>query len=196
MNDRGRIYDIVNNYTYYILIGLLSLLAAFLLPMLGSSIEGGFNLPNNAAGWAVFIITKTIAAVINVLLLVCFVNQGKLNVRNDPKYIEALDILGKVKEQKKRLPRSPEKYYGAVYGKKGTTIFVSSALSTFSLTQAILTFDWVSLLTYGFVVLVGVIFGVMQMKKTELYWTEEFLAYAKSLQEDKNNDRVQRETIS
>lgn len=189
MNSRDKIYELVNNYTYYILIVVLSLIAAFFLPMLGSTIDGGFNLPSNAAGWAVFIVTKTIAAIVNVLLLVCFVNQGKLNVRNDPKYLEAVQILGKTKKQHEKRPRSPEKFYGTIYGKKGTTIFISSILSTFSLTQAILTFDWVSLLTYGFVVLIGVIFGVLQMKKTELYWTDEYLAYAKEIeQEEKQNE--------
>lgn len=187
----NRLYEAVNNYIYYILIVVLSLLAAFFLPMLGSQIEGGFQWPDTGAAWCVWIITKCTSAVINVLLLTCFVRQAKLNIKNDPNYLKAVQILNEVKIKAEKQPRSPSKYMGAMYTKKGTMIFISSVLGTFALTQAILTFDWVALLTYGFVVIMGVVFGVMQMKRTEIYWTEEFLLYAMKVAQEAKDDNLQ-----
>lgn len=113
--------------------------------------------------------------------------QAKVNVKNDPKYIEAKTILGKMK-RKNYTPRTPEKWVRAQYGKKGTMIFITTALATVALTQAILTFDWVSMLTYLFTIIMGLIFGVLQMKSAEVYWTEEFWDYAKMIERE-NNER-------
>jgi hypothetical protein len=34
------------------------------------------------------------------------------------------------------------------------------------------------MLTYFFTILLGVIFGILQMNQTEIYWTEEYYKYA------------------
>ena len=88
------------------------------------------------------------------------------------------------------------------YGKKGTTIFISSALSVIALGQAILSYDWISMLSYVFTLAMGLIFGIMQMKKAEAYWTGEYYEYALEKQKNEeikeSNEDVdeRRETIS
>ena len=80
---------------------------------------------------------------------------------------------------------------GKEYGTKALLIFITSAAATVALGQAILTFDWVSLIAYIFTILMGLIFGVLQMKKAEWYWTEEYLRYAeyvKLLREKKEEE--------
>lgn len=76
-------------------------------------------------------------------------------------------------------PRSPGKWKAEQYSKKGITIFISSLLSVFALAQAALSFDYVNMLTYLFTILTGLIFGILQMKTAEEYWTTEFLDYAR-----------------
>lgn len=196
MNLKEKAYSIWNQYTYYILVGTVSLIAAFFLPMLGSSIDGGFQFPEDVSGWIVFATTKLASAFINVLLLVLFVNQGKLNVRNDQKYLEAKKILDEVEKKKREKdPRSPATYHRHLYEKKGIVTFITSALGTFALTQAILTFDWVTFLTFGIVVLFGVVMGIINMKKVEIYWTEEFYLYAIKEKEKQDNDRIRKCTV-
>ena len=56
-------------YQNYIIIGLLSLISVFFLPMLGSEIGLGFNVPDTTAGWVVWTLTKVCIVVINKLLL-------------------------------------------------------------------------------------------------------------------------------
>ena len=196
MSIKERAYSIWNQYTYYIIVGVVSLVASFFLPMLGSSMDGGFQFPTDTSGWIVFLTTKLASAFMNVLLLVLFVNQGKLNVRNDQKYLEARKILEETeKRRRERAPRSPATYHRRLYEKKGIMTFITSALGTFALTQAVLTFDWVTFLTFIIVVLMGVVMGIITMKKVEIYWTEEYYLYALAEKEKQDNDSVRRQTV-
>lgn len=177
-------------YLYYGLVFLLSLCMLIFLPMLGSTGDLGYNLPQTKIGWIVFVVTKTVVAIINLLIFHCFICQAKLNIKDDPKFLEANEILGKLRREV--LPRSPRKFFTKEYGVKGTTTFLFSALSVIALTNAILCFDWIAFLTYILTLLMGIIFGVLEMKKVELFWTEEYLAYAhyrlKLSTEEKDND--------
>lgn len=171
-------------FQYYIIIGVISVVALLFLPMLGSEVGLGFKVPNTIAGWIVYISTKLLVAILNILIFHCFVMQGKTNILQHPQYLQALDILQEVDEENYE-PRSPKEWHTTVYSKKGVAVFITSILSAFGLTQAILTFDWLSMLTYLFTVLLGVIFGIFQMNSEESYWTDEFYRYAKKIERDR-----------
>lgn len=182
--------DKIKQWMYYFIIGIVSLVALVFLPMIGSEVGLAWSIPNTTVGWIVWVAIKLIVASINVLIFHSFMQQAKLNVKNDDHYKEANLILGRVKI-KNYVPRSPAKWNAQQYGKKGTTIFITTTLATVALTQAILTFDWVSMLTYLFAIIMALILGVLQMKKAEEYWTEEFWKYAKLIEEnDKENNNV------
>lgn len=168
---------------YYILIGIISFISVAFLPMVGSTVGLGWKLPDTPTGWVVWVVSRLIIATINVLIFYSFMEQAKLNVAKDPHYIEATEILLKAKKAD-HTPRSPQKWQALQYGKRGTKIFISSALSVVALGQAILSFDWVSMLAYIFTIAMGVVFGVLQMKKAEAYWTDEFYRYALMIKEE------------
>ena len=170
---------------YYIIIGIISFLSVAFLPMVGSTIGLGWKLPDTTAGWVVWAVSRLIVATINVLIFHSFMEQAKLNVKDDAHYIEAREILYKNKK-KEHEPQSPQKWQALQYGKKGTTIFISSAMSVVALGQAILTFDWVAMLAYIFTIALGLISGIMQMKKAEAYWTGEFYENALKKQQEQN----------
>lgn len=166
-------------YQYYVIIGIVSVIALFFLPMLGSTAGLAWVLPTTVAGWVVYITSKLLVGIINILIFHCFNLQAKINIAENERYLEALQILRQYNIESATLPRSPEQYNGTIYGKKGVTIFLTSVISAVGLTQAVLTFDIVSMLTYFFTILMGVIFGILQMNQTEIYWTVEFYDYAK-----------------
>lgn len=170
---------------YYIIIGIISFLSVAFLPMVGSTMGLDWKLPDTTAGWVVWAVSRLIIATINVLIFHSFMEQAKLNVKDDAHYIEAREILYKNKK-KEHEPQSPQKWQALQYGKKGTTIFISSAMSVVALGQAILTFDWVAMLAYIFTIALGLIFGIMQMKKAEAYWTGEFYEYALKKQQEQD----------
>ena len=168
---------------YYILIGIISFISVAFLPMVGSTVGLGWKLPDTPTGWVVWAISRLIIATINVLIFYSFMEQAKLNVAKDPHYIEATEILLKAKKAD-HTPRSPQKWQALQYGKRGTKIFISSAMSVVALGQAILSFDWVSMLAFLFTIAMGVVFGILQMKKAEAYWTDEFYRYALMIKEE------------
>lgn len=173
--------DKVRQWLYYVLIGTISFIALVFFPMLGSTIGLAWMLPTTIPGWCVWVGTKVLVSIVNVLVFHCFILQGKLNIKDDPKFKEANEILQRVKV-KKYIPRSPSKFLAQQYSGKGVSLFLMTAMSLIAFSQAILTFDWVAMLTYLMTVVMGIIFGIIEMKSVEVYWTEEYYDYAKRIE--------------
>lgn len=178
----GNIAKKIQDYLYYIMIAIVSLCAMFVIPCFGSSVGMEWNFPNTFSGWVVFIISKITVALVNILIFHGFVKQARINIRDNPAYLEALKILNEVGRHT-YIPRSVAEINKKEYSSKMTTIFITSLLSAFSFSQAILTFDITSLISYTITVVFGVIFGLLEMKKYEDYYTHEFVDYAKYVQE-------------
>lgn len=176
-----RFTDRLKMYLYYIIIGIISFVSLVFLPMIGTQTGLAWNIPNTTIGWIIWIVLKLVIATINILIFHSFMQQAKINVKDNPKYQEALEILGRIKN-KNYIPRGPEKWTRQQYISKGTSLFISSALTTIAFTQAILTFDWLAMLVYLFTIIMGIIFGIIQMKMAEEYWTNEFWKYAKMIE--------------
>lgn len=179
---------------YYIIIAIISFITVAFLPMVGSTVGLQWNLPDTTVGWIVWAVTRLVISIINVLLFYSFMEQAKLNVKDNERYQQANEILLKSKK-KEHEPKSPSKWQAEQYGKKATKIFLGSAMSVVAFGQAILSYDWVSMLSYIFTLAMGLIFGVMQMKKAETYWTTEYYAYAIKKQESELLEEKQEECL-
>lgn len=175
--DRDSVKQSLKQGMYYIIIAVISFISVVFLPMLGSTLGLGWKLPDTTAGWVVWGASRAIVATINVLLFHSFMEQAKLNIKDDEHYKEAQDILVKVKK-KEHKPKSPAQWNAAQYGKKGVSIFLASAMSVVAIGQAVLSYEWATALAYLFTLGMGIIFGIMQMKKAETYWTTEYYEYA------------------
>lgn len=102
--------DKFNQYLYYIIIAIVSIISLTFLPAVGSTAGLEWTIPTTTVGWIVWIVVRLCVATINVLIFHSFMSQAKINVRNNENYIKAVDILMH-SEEKERLPRSPGKYY-------------------------------------------------------------------------------------
>ena len=176
-----------SQYMYYGIIAVLSVIMLVFFPMLGSEVGLEWKVPNTKAGWAVWVIAKLSSAGLNVLILHCFVMQGHQNVKENPRYVEARGILlmsqGKLIDD----PRSPERYMREIYTKKGLSIFLATILGLIGLGQATLTFDPIQIIIQLVSLVVALIFGFLQMKGTEDYYTQEYLDFAKKIEEERKN---------
>lgn len=181
---RRQAVDKLRANLYYFIIGMVSMLVLVFVPMIGTQAGIDFNIPDTTAGWLIYIITKSCVAMLNIVIFHSFMRQGKLNVRNDPKFLEAQKIMGEYHDVH-YIPRSPSHWQAKEYGTKATSIFFSTALSLVGLSNAFLTYDYLSLLTYGMVIVMGIVFGIMQMQTAEEYWTIEFYDYALSIKHKK-----------
>ena len=179
---QGNVEKRVQDYLYYFMIAIISLCAMFVIPCFGSTVGMEWNFPNSVVGWIVFITSKLTVAIVNILIFHGFIKQSRINIRDNPNYVEAMKILNDV-GRKTYTPRSLAEINKKEYGHKMITIFISSMFSAFSFSQAILTFDITSLISYSITVLFGIIFGLLEMKKYEDYYTHEFVDYAKYIQE-------------
>ena len=186
----------LKKYLYYGLVGVISFIILVFLPMLGSETDIGFKFPNTTSGWFIYVCSKLLVSVMNVLIFYCFMEQAKVNVKDDPHFKEANEILQKIFD-KKYPPRSPKVWNTQQYSTKAVSIFLTTLMSAFVFTNAILTYDWVTFLTYIFTLIFGLVFGVLQMKSAEKYWTNEYWQYAimRKAEIDKNKDKIKRSDI-
>lgn len=178
------------NYLYYILIGVLSFISLVFLPMLGSELGMSFNFPTTTAGWFVYITSQLIAAVINVLIFHSFICQAKINIKDDANYKIAVELL-RTNKEKTYIPRSLAQLNRKEYGVKGITIFLGSILATVAIGEAILTYNYVKLISYLLVIIMGVIFGILEMKKYQEYYTTEYLDYAEMIERQRHEEAVE-----
>lgn len=170
-------------YQYYAIIAVISLIALVFLPMVGSSVGLAWNLPNTIVGWVVYVMSKLLVATINILIFHCFVQQGKLNIRDNPLYLEANEIMLVISSDESLEPKSPQELIARLYRGKGITIFFTTLLAAVGLTQAVLTFDWITMGTYFVTIVLGIIFGIFTMNDVEIIWTEEYWKYAQRVKQ-------------
>lgn len=176
--------NLINQYRNYFIIGILAAIAVFFLPMLGTSVGLAFIVPNTVAGWIVYISTKLCIVVINLLIYDQFMKRAKINVRDDPKFVEAERILN---EELDGIDDAlPADYYiRRMYRSKMTSTAIFTLLGVFGFTNAILTFDWVSMLSYTFTIIMALTFGWISMGEAEVIWIEQHYKYAKRVEHER-----------
>lgn len=180
----------ITPYLNYVLIAVISMIALFLMPFLGSAVGLAFVLPTTTAGWVVFATTKGITAVLNVMIFHCFVVQGKTNSKQHPNFIKANELLNLTKNRKVKY-LSPKQFLRHEYSIKASTVFITTLFSAFALTQAVLTFDWVQFFTYLITIIMGLVFGVIEMMKVQDFWQDDYLRYAEQVVEQEKAEAAQ-----
>lgn len=181
-NDEFLLKEKFNQYFWMIIIFIASIVALAFLPIIGGPIDKiGFFFPETLAGWVIWGMTKGTVAALNLVIFICFTNQGKRNIKENKNYLKALEIIKGLKEIKEKTARSPQKFSTTIYGKKIFFIILFTAGSTFAFEQAILGYNWQNALIYGFTIIMGIVMGLINMKTVETYWTEEFLTYAEQV---------------
>lgn len=163
---------------WYILIAVLSLITLIVFPMLTSGLPLALCFPTTPIGWIIYIFTKLAVATINICIFHSFMEQGKLNVSEFWKKKLADEILHRVKQKKATLPLSPEQWMAREYKTKGITIAITSILSCIVLSQVILYFDIIVFLSYLLTLIIGFTGGVIQLFKSENYWSLDYYDYA------------------
>ena len=184
-----------NKYFWYGIVFILSLITLFAIPMLGSEAGLAWNIPTTTVGWIVWSISNICASVLNVMMFHSFTKQGKVNILEDPRYLEAEKLIQDNKIEPEKEPLSPEVLIGRTYRSKGISIFIFTLLGTVGLGQAILSFDGVKFLSQVIVLGIGLVAGVMQMKHVEDIWTVDYLTYAKWKVKEKKEAELEAQTV-
>lgn len=184
--QRGK--KLIKDNLWYGLIGVLSIAVLVLFPMIGSGLPLSLTLPNTPIGWVVYIFSKLSVAAINMCIFHSFMEQGKLNVSTFWKKLMADEILHRVKQKKDQVPLSPEEWLKKEYTTKGVSLSITSALSCIVLSQVILSFDITIFISYLLTLILGLTFGVMQLFKSETFWSLDYYDYAIYIMNTYNKD--------
>lgn len=163
-------------YQNYIIIAILSLVSVVILPMFGSQVGVGFVLPDTAAGWVVYCVTKAAIVAINVLIFDQFMRQAKVNVRDNELYVKAEELLLNSPEDEELQPTN--ELISKMYRSKILSTIIFSILGVFGFTQAILTFDYVQMLSYTITIVIALVFGWVSMNQAEEIWTVHHYKWA------------------
>ena len=174
----------------YFLFGIVSLISVVVVPLLGTDFGTTIVIPNTWSGLAIWLCTRFTVVIVNLLIFDAFIKQAKINVKDDERYKSAVLKLNTIKEEAGIVPRSPEKFNKQQWRKKGTSLAISSILSSFLLTECIVNFDLTNFLTYLFTIGGAVAFGYLTMMNNEDYWTTEFPIYVDILSEKVLNSSV------
>ena len=192
----------------FFVIGLISFVAIAAIPFLSTAFEHGDDqqviqqaFPDSAIGWIVWAIFRSLVVVINISILVAFVNQGRINVSKSEIFIESMKkwievqvYKGKQKKKRKRVYLTPKQHYASVFTKKGVSLAITSFASCFTITFMILHWDLATFIMITITVLFAVVFGFLQMQKEEFYWLNDFKIIA-DVEYNKMLEEKQKEVI-
>ena len=182
---RKEIRKTLNDSAYFIIIGLISLLAVFIPPLFMGCLSSdiGLAFPKSLEGWILYIIMNVSTAIANISLLVLFKLQAKKNARTNENFKRANEILNRLAGKKEIwVPRSPARMDAGDYTKKILAIIVSTFTASITLTSLILSFDWMTLLSCLVSIIITLCISWITMINNEIYWTEEYVLYAEMIE--------------
>ena len=191
-----KIREWISRYSYGICIAVIVWVALVFVPTLNTDGTVKLNIPSSTFELIAYLLIRGLVAVMVFTIFVLFDMQGKNNILDDPAYLEAYNLLNTV-EDKEYKPISPKAYKLKTYGLKAISLSVSTALSAMVIMEMVLTYNWTYLLAYGLSMITALISGVMQMKKAEIYWTEEYPKWAHYIVKhlnDKNKQELNNES--
>jgi len=178
---RKKLTDKLKEISYYLIVGIVSIIMMFIVPLISGSLYGdvGLYFPSNTEGWIIYVVLKVALAVGNVSIFVLFKLQAKTNIKNDTRYIEANKLLNKaVGKEIVQLPRSPKQMNLKDYTQKGIVIFLSSIGLSVVITSLIISFDLITFISSIVTTIISVCCGWVTMLKNEIYWIDEYPLYA------------------
>ena len=170
--------QLIRDNLWYGVVGVASMAILIIFPLIGSDLPLNIILPDTFIGWIVYIATKLAVAGLNMFIFHAFMQQGKINVSGYWKKLLADEILHKVKQTHDVIPLSPEEWQKREYRNKGISLTVTSVLGCIILGQVVLSFDVIIFVSYILTLMLGLGFGVVQLSKSEQYWSLDYFDYA------------------
>lgn len=181
-NTRTQRLQTFKQYAFYGIIVVILILVLFVVPILAGGINANdfrYYLPKSTAGWIVFWAIRGGTVAGNLCIFGLFKAQAKTNSRDNPNFIEANRLLEQLNGTEGFIPVSPKKKLVKDWTTKGITVFVTTALESVVIGSLAIAFDVMTLISCITSSITAVLFGIVAMIKDEVYWTEEYLLYAK-----------------
>lgn len=194
VNTRKQRLETFKQYAFYGVIVIILMLILFIIPILAGGITADdftYYLPKSIAGWIVFWAIRIGTVAGNMCIFGLFKAQAKTNSKDNPNYIEANRLLDKLNGSEGFIPVSPKKKAVKDWTTKGITVFLTTAMESIVIGSLALAFDLMTFLSCITSSITAVLFGIVAMIKDEVYWTEDYLLYAKYIYEKAEKESVE-----
>lgn len=198
IDTRTRRLETFKQYAFYGIIAIILVIVLFIVPLISGGINANdfsYYLPKSLRGWIVFWVIRAGTVCGNLTVFGLLKAQAKTNAKDHPNFKKANELLNKLYGTKQFIPRSPTQKAVKDWTTKGVMVFITTAAESIVIGSLIFNWDMVTFLSCITSSITAVLFGVVQMIKDEVYWTEEYLAYAeyvskKVKEEEKANEPV------
>lgn len=181
IDTRTRRLNTFKQYAFYGIIAVILIIVLFIVPLLSGGITAndfGYYLPKTIRGWIVFWAIRGGTVAGNMCVYGLFKAQAKTNAKDDPNFKKANELLNKLYGTKQFIPHSPRQKAVKDWTTKGLTVLGTTAAESIVIGSLVFNWDMVTFLSCITSSITAVLFGIVAMIKDEVYWTEEYLAYA------------------
>ena len=189
IDTRTRRLETFKQYAFYGVIVAILIIVLFIVPLISGGINAndfGYYLPKSVRGWIVFWAIRAGTVAGNMCVYGLFKAQAKTNAKDNPSFIKANEILNKLYGTKQFIPQSPRKKAVKDWTTKGVIVLLTTAAESIVIGSLIFNWDMVTFLSCITSSITAVLFGIVAMVKDEVYWTEEYLAYAEYVSKHTN----------
>lgn len=200
IDQRTKRLETFKQYAFYGIIAVILVIVLFVVPLLSGGINAndfGYYLPKTLRGWIVFWAIRGGTVAGNMCVYGLFKGQAKTNAKDHPNFIKANEILNKLYGTKQFIPHSPKQKNIRDWLTKGIVVLITTAAESIVIGSLIFNWDTVTFLSCITSSITAVLFGVVAMIKDEVYWTEEYLAYAeyvsKEVEKEEKQEQVEPE---
>lgn len=184
--ERQKRISTFKQYAFYGIIAMILMIVMFIVPVIAGGINANdfaYYLPKTVAGWVVFWAIRGGTVAGNMCIYGLFKGQAKTNSKDNPNFIEANEILEKLNGTKGFIPISPKQKAIRDWTTKGIVVFLTTALESIVIGSLVLNWDMMTFLSCITSSITALLFGIVAMIKDEVYWTEDYLLYAKYMRD-------------
>ncbi|MBP5446239.1 MAG: hypothetical protein J6Y28_08725 [Acholeplasmatales bacterium] len=172
--------EFISNSKNGIAVVILSLISMFLVPLLGSYLTGTTQFPETIPEWILYFACALAISVCCLFIFLALFNQGKMNVKEEPEYIQAKELhLKNFKRMNGQeiIPIDPFKWEKQQKTRKGIyqTIGMFCGLLGFGL--AVIHWNNSQFISATLSVIMSIAFGLVKMADVERMWTEGWLEF-------------------
>lgn len=181
IEERKRRVDSFKAVAGYLVVAIIEIIVLFVVPLISGGITAddfGYYLPKSTGGWIIFWAIRAGTVTGNIAVYALFKAQAKMNVKHDPNYIKANELLHGLNGQKGFIPLSPRQKQVKDWTTKGIMMFLTTAGESIVIGSLLINFDMTTFISCIVSSITAILFGIVQMIKDEVYWTEDYLLYA------------------
>ena len=195
-STRQKRLETFKTYAAYGIIFLIILVTVFVIPIIAGGINADgwdYWIPQDTFGWFCWWAMKIGTVVGNIAIFALFKIQGKTNAKDNPNYLKANELMNKMNGSKGFVPKSPGQYQFKSWSVKGISLTMLTAAETVVIGSLVVSWDLMTFISCLTSSITAIIFGIIQMIKDEVYWTDEYLRYAEFITKTSSQEEKEEE---